>query len=241
MRWQSVPRLTKNMRRPPNHDLRHAYRLHMLAALAASLAVVWGLLRFWPAPGASPPQAPIYSTDGQRIELTEITPTQQAGRQPPPPPAPLPPVVGPRERILEDLNVRFQDLALSTDQADRPEEASPPGNDTAQAPPQVDVGPRPVRFVEPEYTAAARKDGVRARVVVRVRVSAVGEVQEVEVTERYLLGSDASHRELVAHLGHGLEEAALSAARRWLFRPARQNGEAVASYTTLTFSFGVDS
>ena len=212
----------------------------MLAALAAALALVWGLLRFWPVPNEQHAQAPVYATEGELIELTEITPTQQVGSQTPPPPAPLPPVVMPRSMVLEDVDIRFEDFTLTLERTELPD-ASPPGTDASQAPPQVDIGPRPVRFVEPEYTAAARKDGVRARVVVRVRVNAVGEVQKAEVIERYLLRSDASIRKLVAHLGHGLEEAALSAARRWLFRPARQNGEAVASYTTLTFSFGVDA
>jgi protein TonB len=42
----------------------------------------------------------------------------------------------------------------------------------------------------------------------------------------------------VPSLGYGLEESALDAASRSLFRPAEQNGEPVATRTTITFTFG---
>ncbi|MFV1981585.1 MAG: energy transducer TonB [Rhodothermia bacterium] len=40
-------------------------------------------------------------------------------------------------------------------------------------------------------------------------------------------------------VGFGVEEAALSAADRWRFRPARHGGRVVQTYYTLTFRFGV--
>src|SRR5690625_5390259 len=43
----------------------------------------------------------------------------------------------------------------------------------------------------------------------------------------------------VDRVSYGLEEAALTAARQWLFRPARDGGQAVPAHYDLTFSFGV--
>ena len=37
-----------------------------------------------------------------------------------------------------------------------------------------------------------------------------------------------------------LERAAQDAARRWRFKPARQNGRAVSAWVTLTFSFDLE-
>ena len=67
-----------------------------------------------------------------------------------------------------------------------------------------------------------------------------GRVEATKVLERFLLGSKKDDpKRAVTLLGYGLEEAALSAAGRWLFRPARKNGTAVRSYHALTFRFGV--
>ena len=57
------------------------------------------------------------------------------------------------------------------------------------------------------------------------------------VLKRWRL-SDGSSARPVAHLKHGLEEAALVAARRSRFRPAQHNGTPVESQTTITFEFG---
>ena len=67
-----------------------------------------------------------------------------------------------------------------------------------------------------------------------------GRVEASKVLERFLLGNKKDDpKQPVNLLGYGLEEAALSAAGRWLFRPARKNGTPVRSYHALTFRFGV--
>ncbi len=229
------------MPRASNRELRQHYRLYVMGGLALALALVLALFRFWPALPDDETLAPVYAASGEVIELKEIMPTAQAGERMPPPLSPLPPVEVPDDVVLEDVDIRFQDLSLLLE-GPPPLTEAPPGAEggNTQAPPQADLGPRPVRFVEPEYTQSARSSNVRATVVVRVLVGSTGRVEEATVTQRFLLEGESS-REMVAHVGHGLEEAALSAARRWMFRPARENGQAVASYTTLTFSFGVDS
>ena len=66
-----------------------------------------------------------------------------------------------------------------------------------------------------------------------------GNVSEAQVVKRYLVNKDKTERTFVQEIGYGVEEAALAAAGRWMFRPAREGGKIVRSYTTLTFSFGV--
>ena len=104
---------------------------------------------------------------------------------------------------------------------------------------RADSGPKPVRIVEPEYTREARRRNVRAEIVVEVLVDERGQVAEARVIERYLLNKNEDDKEAVAEVGYGLEEAAQEAALRWMFRPARERGKAVRSYTNVTFSFGI--
>lgn len=79
-----------------------------------------------------------------------------------------------------------------------------------------EIGARQLRIPEPNYTEAAR------------------------ILRRVLLSSEdgSGTKRTVEALGYGLEEAALDAARRTLFRPARAGGKAVQSRKTLTLTFG---
>ncbi len=167
--------------------------------------------------------------------MEEVQPTRQV-RTPPPPPAPLPPVVMPDDRILEDpldLDADFLPLA----------EAGPPAPTFTESArdevPLADTGPRPIMIAEPEHPRPARRRGIRAEVAVRVDIDRRGRVTAQTIIERYLLSEDGQAREPVATLGYGLEEAAISASKRWRFRPARKQGQAVSSQYVLTIRFGI--
>jgi len=168
--------------------------------------------------------------------VKEIQPTRQSREQNPPPPAPLPPVVVPNNEVIE-TPVTFGDAAL---RVETPEDdpTRQDGNNTRRAATrQPDTGARLLRNVQPQYPSAAQDDDVRARVRVGVTVSKAGRVEEAVVLERWRL-SEGGSAQPVAALGYGLEEAALAAARRSLFRPARHKGQPVATRTTITFTFG---
>jgi len=185
----------------------------------------------------------IYDTRGQEvIALEDIVPTRQSFSRPPPP-RPFVPMVVPNESTLEEIEIELRDYLPLEDYGeagDTGQIGAPQGTSTGRpATVRPDVGPRTVRFVEPEYTAEARRRHVRAELVIEVLVNENGRVEASKIVERFLIGKDEEDKQPVAELGYGLEEAALSAAQRWLFRPARQNGRAVQSYTTLTFTFGV--
>lgn len=93
--------------------------------------------------------------------------------------------------------------------------------------------PRIVRTSPPVCPAEVSRDKVTVRARVRVLVSQGGQVEEAEIVERTV--TDRRDREqTVAALPYGLDAAVLDAARRHLFRPARDDDQRVRSYTTIT-------
>lgn len=207
----------------------------MLTSLAIALLLMVLVVRLWPLTQSSPDEPGRTRHGNELIQIEEIRATRQRQNVPPPPPPPLPPVVRPDDEILDPLELELAEEFLEIQQ---PETAGAAGESDDEAV-KVAEGPRPVRFVEPEYTREAQRRRIRAEVVVAVFVDEQGRVQDVRVLERYLLGKDDDPRELVGSIGYGLEEAATSAAERWIFRPARRNGQPVSSETTITFRFGV--
>lgn len=212
-----------------------------MVSLAATLLLLIAVFKLWPAPVDDEAPLRYGARASERILIEEVIPSSQTLEQKPPPPAPLVPVVVPDEVVLEEVEIDVKDNFLPV---------SDPSDDAALAEGDPDVRPasrggiaraaKPVRFVEPEYTRAARRRRIRAEVVVEVVVDERGRVQEARVLERFLIGEDeADPKRPVEEIGYGLEEAALAAARRWQFRPARLDGKPVPDQATLTFFFGV--
>jgi len=213
---------------------RRSYYDRVLGALVGVLLLVIVLVRVWPATPEEPaslfrdrPSAP--------IQVEDVQPTSQSQKQTPPPPAPLPPVVVPDEVLVtEDLDFGEAELRVETPEDDAQLQEGADRTTAARAP---DTGARLLRNVQPTYPAAAQEDDVRARVEVEVKIGTQGRVQSATIRKRWRLRSDGSPQR-VAELGYGLEDAALAAARRSLFQPARHRGTPVATRTILTFTFG---
>ncbi len=228
-----------------------------LACLAASLLVVNAAFLLWPnldlAPGGMPTEAPA----AEAVVLEFVEPTTQPpppANLPPPPPPPvdseLPPVEVPDEEIIEEI---VQDLPIPTLPA-RPSPApsapSVPGPTALPAAPgppgpgpaanriveRPERSPRLVRASLPVYPPQAQREGIRARATVRVLISEGGQVVDATITERVLIGR-SDEETVVPSLPYGLEDAALDAARRHLFRPARDDGERVRAYAVISLSF----
>lgn len=233
-------------------------RLRSLGSLAVSLLFVVGMFRFWPMPtfNDNPSDRFTEVRPQEIIELELIQPTIQDYAVPPSPPPPpqevlLPPVEVPDSRIIEERVLELESSlpSVNTSPSAPP---SPPSGPTgppqppAQPPPppqptlvrSPDRSPVPVRFSEPAYPQAARSDGVRARIRIEVLVDERGRVQNTRIVERIRLGRGDSE-ERVSSLPHGLDRSALDAAQRYQFRPARHQGRAVQSYTTITCNFGL--
>lgn len=78
---------------------------------------------------------------------------------------------------------------------------------------EVDVAARLVAGTPPAYTASAEAAGVEASVPVELVIDTAGAVKSAV---------------LLAHVGYGLDEAALAAVRKYRFAPARRGGKAVS-------------
>ncbi|MEM8557234.1 MAG: energy transducer TonB [Bacteroidota bacterium] len=221
-----------------------ADRIRGLAALAASLALVCAVFTFWPKDLLAPATDRVFSTAAPEvIQLEEIAQTVQSPPPPPPPPSLLPPV-----EVPDDVEIEVEDLDFEEPTLDLPTEIAIPDAPAREATPapapaapafveRPQRSPSQISMSAPTYPDEARRAGIRARVRVQVLVSEGGQVAEAEVVERILLRGD--NEEFVDAIGYGVEEAALEAARRERFRPARHEGARVRTYTTITYSVGV--
>jgi len=206
-----------------------------MGALAFVLAVLSALVQWWPIEQTEADGRPFNNRPATHIETQDIQPTRQSKERMPPPPAPLPPVVVPNEVLVEqEVDIGEGSLQLETSGEDRTLQE---GTEHAAASRTPDVEARLLRNVQPEYPSSARSNNVRARVEVEVQIGRNGRVEDATVRRRWVLTKSGSSRP-VARLGHGLEGAALRAARRSLFQPARSGGAPVRSQTVITFTFG---
>jgi TonB family protein len=83
---------------------------------------------------------------------------------------------------------------------------------------EADDTPFPLSVIAPPFPPRARDDG---SVLVQVTIDAGGRVSDAKVLQS----------------SPGFDEAALTTARTWVFRPARVRGESVATYAYLVFVF----
>ena len=77
---------------------------------------------------------------------------------------------------------------------------------------------------EPDYTDEARIANHEGSVLLQVVVDTDGNARNIVVAR---------------HLGLGLDEQAVAAVKQWRFRPARRNGQRVASAVRLEIAFGL--
>jgi len=220
------------------HKRHQRYVRRIAWSLIGTLVGALLLIHLWPTfPGSSqPPQ--LADGDGQEvIQLEEVQQTQQEEQRPPPPVPPLP-VEVPDDIVIDDVELTF------TDAFDIPDE---PGDDRVRidgAEEQVASGGRRaarlLRVSEPTVPAEARRQDLSARVELEVVVAPTGEVEDATIVERFLIDASGNEQR-VATLGYGLEEAALNAARRLLYRPAMEAGEEVSERTTVTLTIGGNS
>lgn len=214
-----------------------AYYRRVMGSMVLVLACTVAVVRWWPTDGGPDTDGPFRERGTERISVQEVQPTNQSEEKTPPPPAPLPPVVVPNDVLVkQDMEVGDAELRIETTEDD---ERLQEGTDQATTARQPDTGARLLRNVQPEYPAAARDEAVRARLEVEVEIDENGRVEDAQVRRRWRLSGNGA-AEPVPRLEYGLEAAALSAARRSRFRPARADGQRVPTRKVITFTFGTD-
>ena len=162
---------------------------------------------------AEPPPPPI------------LDPAQPPVAVKPPPPPPVKPLVPPPPPIEPPPHV-----------AEPPSEAEPPPQQQPQSPIEipptpapsqariaVDKPPAPRRHIKPDYPKGARERGEEGDVKLELDISAAGTVDDVRI---------------VASCGFPeLEQAAIQAAKRARFTPARRGSKNVPATASLTLTF----
>lgn len=84
------------------------------------------------------------------------------------------------------------------------------------------TAPVPIRTVEPEYSEAARKAHASGSVLVYAEIDPQGKPRNLRI---------------VQSMGMGLDEKALDAVARWLFKPGMKNGRPVTVRATFEVNF----
>jgi protein TonB len=193
-----------------------------------------------PPPEAKPPEPRPAEAEPRKPRAPE--PPRVAVAEPPTP-TPAPPLPAPRRFAVSiDATVPGGGVAVPTTEgptaargrADLP--ASAPAGDNAGPTAPVDAveverAPRLVRQpsatdLRALYPDAARRDQLEADVPLRLLVDASGKVTEVRVLEP---------------AGGGFDEAAMAAARGFVFRPAERGGRPVPVWITWTMKFRLDA
>lgn len=82
--------------------------------------------------------------------------------------------------------------------------------------------PQVLKKVEPEYSEEARKAKYSGTVVIQLVVDAAGRPRDIKV---------------VRSLGLGLDEQAIDAVKKWVFRPGMRNGQPVATIANIEVYF----
>ena len=173
------------------------------------------------APPPEPPPSPPQTTKLQERKALNLPDAPASNlqaaepplAQPPPPPPPPPQTSKPPER--EALNIT--DAPASNLQAAQP----PPAPAPIQA--RIDAPPRPLKAIRPEYPKASRQRGEEGDVVVVLSINAQGHVDSASVAE------SSGYQELDA--------AAIRAANKARFSPAKRGRTAVASEARVTITF----
>ena len=153
---------------------------------------------------------------------------------------PLPAPMSGGDRSASGLSEAAQDALRNPRPLPPPVAAQPPTNVPAQGPvadgsqqnssPASALAPGSVPVAistpAPRYPTDALRNGETGKVVVRIEVGADGDPTAVSIVARS--GS------------RSLDRAAVQAAKRWRFRPAQQNGRAVAGAVEVPIAFALD-
>ncbi|MCY3999737.1 MAG: hypothetical protein OXF06_09275 [Bacteroidetes bacterium] len=214
---------------------RDFYGLRILATMITVQVLLLLCVKLWPTSFVPSPPAVVYS-DSEVIQMEEVISTQQSKRTPPPP-APLPPVVRSEDIILEDeITLDDDPLIVSMIPVSEPPQEM---DGSAQAGVPRSEPPKPIRIVTPDYPRSAQRRKVRAEIIIHVVVNQQGHVQSPKIIERYLISETGNQKTLVNEIGYGLEDAAVNAALKSLFRPAKKDGATIDSHHQLSFRFGM--
>jgi periplasmic protein TonB len=248
--------------RPPARSQWRVVPVAVLASLALHAGVIWGLQRsaasLRPVPRNEelameivprpPPKAPEPPPPPEKLETPRAAPRVRSVARPPaqpPPKAPPPPnqQVAKSDAPPPPIHIGVSLESTVTGGA----VAVPIGNTLFGEAPKVAPAPAEVKpywaekYVSPfrvaelpvileevkvsPYPAEARKAGIEGQVIALLTIDDQGRVARVRK---------------VSGPGHGLDEAAVAALAKFKFKPARLNGQPVATEIRYVYSFEIE-
>lgn len=213
-----------------------SYENRILCSLVIAELLLISLFTFWPVPDQDKTYQDVVFSDNEAIiDEVQIT-TQQSS--PPPPPKPQVPVPVPNDQVIEEEELVLEDIDIS----EYSDSISVAGlgrvGDSERVASNPQMPPSVIRIVEPTVPAAAKKAGIKAEILVSFLVDTNGNVEEATIAQIKLYNENSETFELVDHVDYGLTDATLEAALQWRFRPAKNDGETVKSFTKHIFTYG---
>lgn len=204
------------------------------AGAAASVAAAIALVAFVvPMPRATVKAAPVIELGGQPIQDPAPTPSVIPEPTPSPSPTPSPtpsaaqdpaptPVVVPAGSGSEPTVRRFTIVSIPD-----PREPAPQGDTFGRGAYRLGLNwslPVVLKRIMPVYTPEAATAGIEGTVLLDAVVGVDGRVADLRIAR-------SLNKEL------GLDDAALEAARQWLFEPATRDGEPLPVIVRLELEF----
>jgi protein TonB len=204
----------KSIKKDPEIDLKLKYRKTLEMSTVLSLGILTVLFySFQKYEGTTVlPEQPRLV-----IESIEIPPTQQL-QKPPPPSRPSIPVESEDEDLLDDVTIEETEIDLSGVMDAPP---PPPEEDEVFEFFAVSEKPEITHKETPKYPALAQKAGIEGRVTVMVTISKKGDVLNASILKSVPM----------------LDEAALEAAKKCKFKPAKQRDRFVKVKMSIPFDF----
>ncbi|MEP1150230.1 MAG: energy transducer TonB [Balneola sp.] len=211
------------------------YQHRVMVCIIISQLVLICIFRFWPALEGEN-KSLVFNEPTQEIFIEQSIATIQED-VPARPPRPQIPVPVPNDEIIEEeIELPdFEDI-LPLEKLGEEEFGQTGDSNEPVASPQK--SPTPLRIVEPATPDEAKKANIIAEVYVTFLVGKNGMVEEIYVSSIRMYESNGKDYSVVQDIGYGILNATLSAAEKWKFNPAQDNGEPVRAYTTQVFSFG---
>jgi TonB family protein len=160
--------------------------------------------------------------------IPQVAVAEPAARVTPGVPVPVPDVLVDPEQTIPSKDdyhrVADEHPGVGKDEGTITVEEPAAPDETEEVPPfrAVEKLPVPVKEVSPEYPEIARRAGVEGTVWVKVIVDKDGRVRKAEIVK-----SDADI----------FNDAAISAAKQWVFTPAMMNNGPVAVWASIPFRF----
>lgn len=202
--------------------LSSSFSLHIFAAALALLAIVKPASD--PLPIVEPP------AEAMRVDIVSkplVTPVPERA-QTPPETRPIPVTRPIRAARIEPVTSATETVASSHDSPAAIEtQAIEPLPMVPATEPAISAGASYENVSVPGYPAIARKQGLRGETVLRVRVGVSGAAERIEVSR------SSGHRIL--------DRAAITSVRTWRFKPAMENGMAIASWVEVPVAFRLDA